>query len=83
MALEPMTSIRDFDIGGDIIRPADGTVTGRWWRLQAIESATLAAACDAEDLTGSLASIVLAPGVEIRAAWRSVTISTGVVVAYR
>jgi hypothetical protein len=79
-----MTSnLRDFDTGGDIIRPADGTVTGRWWRLQAIESATLAAACDAEDLTGSLTSLVLAPGVEIRAAWRAVAISTGVVVAYR
>lgn len=79
-----MTSnVRDFDIGGDVIRPADGTVTGRWWRLQAIESATLAVACDAEDLTGSLTGLVLAPGVEIRAAWRSVAISTGVVVAYR
>jgi hypothetical protein len=77
------SSVRDFDHGGDVIRPADGTVAGRWWRLQAIESATLAAACDAEDLTGSLASIVLAPGVEIRATWRSVAISTGVVVAYR
>jgi hypothetical protein len=76
-------TVRDFDHGGDIIRPADGAVTGRWWRLQAIESATLAVACDAEDLAGSLASIVLAPGVEIRATWRTVAISTGVVVAYR
>jgi hypothetical protein len=77
------SSVREFDHGGDIIRPADGTVTGRWWRLQAIESATLAAGCDAEDLAGSLTSLVLAPGVEIRAEWRAVAISTGVVVAYR
>ena len=78
-----MTNDRDFDAGGDIIRPADGLVAGRWWRLQAIESATLAAGCNAEDLNGSLTSLVLASGVEIRAAWRSVAITTGVVIAYR
>lgn len=78
-----VSSPRDFDLGGDLIRPADGVVTGRWWRLQAVEAATLAAGTTADDLRGDLAGVALAPGLELRAAWRSVAITAGVVVAWR
>lgn len=76
-------SIRDFDIGGQIIRSADGTVTGTWWRLQAIEASTLAAGSVAADLIGSPVGLQLAAGTEIRARWSAVAISSGAVVAYR
>jgi hypothetical protein len=76
-------SVRDFDIGGQIIRSADGTVAGTWWRLQAIEASTLAAGSVADDLIGSPVGLQLAAGVEIRARWSAVAISSGSVVAYR
>ena len=82
MALEPMTySIRDFDIGGQVILSADGTVTGNWWRLQAIEASTLAAGTVADDLIGTPVGLQLAAGTEIRARWAAVAITTGAVVA--
>lgn len=76
-------SIRAFDFGGRIIRPADGVVTGSWWRLQAVEASTLAAGTVASDLLGAPVGLQLAAGIEIRARWAAVAISSGVVVAYR
>lgn len=76
-------SIRDFDAGGRIIRPADGTVTGQWWRLQAIETSTLATGTVASDLLGTPAGLQLAAGIEIRARWAAVAVSSGAVVVFR
>lgn len=74
---------RSFDIGGQIIRSTDGTVSGSWWRLQAIEAATLAAGTVAADLIGSPVGLQLAAGTEVRARWTAIAISSGAVVAFK
>ena len=74
---------RSFDIGGQIIRSTDGTVSGNWWRLQAIEAATLAAGTVAADLIGSPVGLQLAAGTEVRARWTAIAISSGAVVAFK
>ena len=69
---------RFFDNGARLVLPADGTVTGRWRRLQALTDTQIASAV-ASDLQGNLAGVTVADGVEIRLALSSVAISDGAV----
>ena len=72
---------RYFDTGGRLVLPTDGTVTGRWRRLQALTDTQIASAV-ASDLQGDLAGVTVAGGVEIRLALRSVELSSGAVLMY-
>ena len=72
---------RFFDGGARLVLPADGTVTGRWRRLQALTDTQIASAV-ASDLQGDLAGVTVAGGVEIRLALRSVELSAGAVLLY-
>ena len=72
---------RFFDGGGVLVLPADGTVTGRWRRLQALTDTQIASAV-ASDLQGNLAGVTVAGGVEIRLALSSVELASGAVLLY-
>ena len=72
---------RFFDNGARLVLPADGTVTGRWRRLQALTDTQITSAV-ASDLQGDLAGVTVAGGVEIRLALSSVAISDGAVLLY-
>ena len=72
---------RYFDGGGVLVLPADGTVTGRWRRLQALADTTIASAV-ASDLQGDLAGVSVAAGVEVRLALSSVELSSGAALLY-
>jgi hypothetical protein len=72
---------RFFDAGGQLVLPADGTVTGRWRRLQALTDTQIASAVTS-DLQGNLAGVSVAGGVELRLAWSSVELSSGAVLMY-
>ena len=72
---------RFFDGGARLVLPADGTVTGRWRRLQALTDTQITSAV-ASDLQGDLAGVTVAGGVEIRLALRSVELSSGAVLLY-
>ena len=72
---------RFFDNGARLVLPADGTVTGRWRRLQALTD-TLITSAAASDLQGNLAGVSVAGGVELRLAWSSVELSSGAVLMY-
>ena len=72
---------RFFDAGARLVLPTDGTVTGRWRRLQALTDTQIASAV-ASDLQGNLAGVTVAGGVEIRLALSSVAISDGAALMY-
>ena len=72
---------RFFDNGARLVLPTDGTVTGRWRRLQALTDTQITSAV-ASDLQGNLAGVTVAGGVEIRLALRSVELGSGAVLLY-
>ena len=72
---------RYFDAGARLVLPTDGTVTGRWRRLQALTDTQITGAV-ASDLQGNLAGVTVAGGVEIRLALSSLELSAGAVLMY-
>ena len=72
---------RYFDAGARLVLPTDGTVTGRWRRLQALTDTQITSAV-ASDLQGNLAGVTVAGGVEIRLALSSLELSAGAVLMY-
>ena len=72
---------RFFDAGAKLVLPTDGTVTGRWRRLQALTDTQITSAV-ASDLQGDLAGVTIAGGVEVRLALRSVELSSGAALLY-
>ena len=72
---------RFFDNGARLVLPADGTVTGRWRRLQALTDTQITNAV-ASDLQGELAGVTVAAGVELRLALARVELSSGAVLLY-
>ena len=72
---------RFFDNGARLVLPTDGTVTGRWRRLQALTDTQIASAV-ASDLQGNLAGVTVAGGVEIRLALSSVELASGAALLY-
>ena len=72
---------RYFDSGARLVLPTDGTVTGRWRRLQALTDTQITSAV-ASDLQGDLAGVTVAAGVEIRLALSSVELTSGAALMY-
>ena len=72
---------RFFDAGARLVLPTDGTVTGRWRRLQALTDTQIASAV-ASDLQGNLAGVTVAGGVEIRLALSSLELASGAALLY-
>ena len=72
---------RFFDNGARLVLPTDGTVTGRWRRLQALTDTQITSAV-ASDLQGDLAGVSVAAGVEIRLALSSVELNSGAALMY-
>ena len=72
---------RYFDAGGTLVLPTDGTVTGRWRRLQALTDTQITSAVTS-DLQGDLAGVTVAGGVEIRLALSSVELASGAALLY-
>ena len=72
---------RFFDLGAKLVLPTDGTVTGRWRRLQALTDTQITSAV-ASDLQGNLAGVTVAGGVEIRLALSSLELASGAALLY-
>ena len=72
------------DHGGDVVRSADGTVTGRWQALQAMGTGcTLDSGTASSDLRGTLTGLQIPAGATVEARFTAVQLSAGSAVLYQ